>query len=117
MQIIDLSFDDTDLIQQAAALLVDSFKEHWSSAWSDIDSALQEVQDFFAADRIIRVAIDNSVVIGWIGGIKQYDGCVWELHPLVVRSNFRRQGIGRTLVTDLENQVIKRGCITMTGWY
>lgn len=112
MQIIDLCPEDTNLIQQAATLLFESFQENWSGAWSNIHSALQEVQDFFVADRIIRVAV-NNVVLGWIGGIEHYNGHVWELHPLVVHSNFRRQGIGRTLVTDLEEQVRKRGGITL----
>ena len=112
MQIIDLCPEDTNLIQQAATLLFESFQENWSGAWSNIHSALQEVQDFFVADRIIRVAV-NNVVLGWIGGIEHYNGHVWELHPLVVHSNFRRQGIGRTLVTDLEDRVRKRGGITL----
>lgn len=114
MQIIDLCPDDEKVIQQLAALLVDSFKQHWSNAWSDMDSALKEVQESLAADRISRVAVnDSGVVLGWIGGIKQYDGNVWELHPLVVRSDFRRQGIGRALVSDLENRVKERGGITL----
>ena len=114
MQIIDLCPGDTKIIQQVAALLVDSFKEHWPDAWTNIDSALKEVQESFGVDRISRVAVDESdAVLGWIGGISQYDGNVWELHPLVVRSNCRRKGIGRTLVADLENQVRERGGFTL----
>lgn len=114
MQIIDLRPEDERIIQQVAALLVDSFKEHWSDAWSNLDSALQEVQASFEIDRISRVAIDgNGVVLGWIGGIRQYDGKVWELHPLVVRSEYRRKGIGRSLVADLEARVRERGGITL----
>lgn len=113
MQIIDLCPDDTKIIQQVAALLVDSFK-HWPDAWSNIDGALEEVQESFGTDRISRVAVDESnAVLGWIGGISQYDGNVWELHPLVVRSDCRRKGIGRTLVADLENQVRERGGFTL----
>lgn len=112
MQIIALLPDNEMAIQQTAALLVDSFK-HWS-AWSDIDSALQEVQESFAADRISQVTVaDNGVVLGWIGGIRQYDGNVWELHPLVVRSDYRRKGIGRSLVADLEDRVRERGGVTL----
>lgn len=112
MQIIDLRPDNEMAIQQTAALLVDSFK-HWC-AWSDIDSALQEVGESFTADRISRVAVDdNGVILGWIGGISQYDGNVWELHPLVVRSEYRRKGIGRTLVADLEERVRERSGITL----
>lgn len=114
MQIIDLRPEDERRIQQVAALLVDSFKEHWTDTWSDLDSALQEVQASFGIDRISRVAIDDhGVVLGWIGGIRQYDGKVWELHPLVVRCDYQRQGIGHTLVADLEARVRECGGITL----
>ena len=56
---------------------------------------------------------DDNAVLGWIGGIKQYNGHVWELHPLVVRADHRRQGIGRALVADLEKRVRSRGGLTI----
>lgn len=114
VQIIDLCPDALDAIQQAAALLVEGFREHWPNAWPDLDSALEEVQESFGADRISRIAVDEAgAVLGWIGGIKQYDGNVWELHPLVVRSDCRGQEIGRTLVADLEERVRERGGFTL----
>jgi aminoglycoside 6'-N-acetyltransferase I len=48
-------------------------------------------------------------VLGWIGGISEYHGYSWELHPLIVEPEYRRQGIGAILVKDLEQQVKKRG--------
>lgn len=114
MQIIDLCPDSLDAIQQAAALLVEGFREHWPNAWPNLDSALEEVQESLGADRISRIAVDDSgAVLGWIGGIKQYDGNVWELHPLVVRSDCRGQGLGQTLVADLEDRVRERGGFTL----
>jgi aminoglycoside 6'-N-acetyltransferase I len=38
---------------------------------------------------------------------------VWELHPLAVRPDRQRQGIGRALVADLEAQVRTRGGFTI----
>jgi aminoglycoside 6'-N-acetyltransferase I len=38
---------------------------------------------------------------------------VWELHPLAVRAARQRQGIGRALVADLEEQVRLRGGLTL----
>jgi aminoglycoside 6'-N-acetyltransferase I len=114
MQITDLHPDDEPVIQQAATLLVESFKEHWPEAWPDLESALQEVRESFEADRISRVALDeDGMVLGWIGGIRQYDGNVWELHPLAVRPDRQRQGIGRALVADLEAEVRRQGGLTL----
>jgi aminoglycoside 6'-N-acetyltransferase I len=38
---------------------------------------------------------------------------VWELHPLVVRSERQGEGIGRALVQDLEALVRERGAQTL----
>jgi aminoglycoside 6'-N-acetyltransferase I len=112
--IINLSPDDQPAIRQTAALLVETFKEHWPNAWPDLEAALQEVRQSFQAERISRVAVDESgAVLGWIGGISQYDGHTWELHPLAVRPDCQGQGIGRALVADLEEQVREHGGYTI----
>lgn len=114
VQITDLRAGDEPKIQQVAKLIVEGFKEHWPDAWPDLNSALQEVQESFGADRISRIAVgDSNQVLGWIGGIKRYDGNVWELHPLVVGTEFRRQGIGRSLVADLATEAKNRGGIVL----
>lgn len=113
MKITDLHPDDEQLIQQAAALLVEGFKEHWPAAWPDLESAMETVQESFGADRISRVALDDDgKVLGWIGGIQHYSHA-WELHPLVVRLDRQQQGIGRALVLDLETLVRQRGGLTL----
>ncbi len=114
MRIIDLKPDHEKLIHQIAALLVEVFKEHWPDAWPDLNAALNEVRESFAQDRISRVAIDDAQnVLGWIGGIRQYDGQVWELHPLVVSPSAQGAGVGRALVADLEACVKERGGLTL----
>lgn len=106
--------DDVSTMLQVARLLVEGFQEHWPDAWPDIETALQEVKASLGADRISRIAIDQTgKVVGWIGGIKQYRGRVWELHPLVVHPACQRKGIGRALVKDLEEQVRRRGGLTL----
>jgi aminoglycoside 6'-N-acetyltransferase I len=57
--------------------------------------------------------VSAGAVLGWVGGISAYDGNVWELHPLVVRPDCQRRGIGRALVADLEEQVRARGGFTI----
>ena len=114
MRIIDLSPEDEHFLRQAAELLVEGFRVHWPSAWPDMTAALAEVRDALESGKICRLALDEvGVVLGWIGGIPTYGGNVWELHPLVVRSDRQRQGIGRTLVADLEAQVQVRGGLTL----
>lgn len=114
MQIINLCPNAKDAIEQIATLLIESFQEHWPNAWSDRESAVAEVKDSLGDNRISRVAVNRQgLVLGWISGIKSYDGYVWELHPLAVRTDSRRQGIGQALVTDLEKQVREQGGITL----
>lgn len=114
MQIVDLQADDARMLEQVAALLVDAFHEHWPTAWPDLDSGLREVRESLDPDRISRVAVDeDGTVLGWIGAISQYDGRVWELHPLVVAVAHQGKGIGRALVTDLEARARERGGLTL----
>ena len=115
--ITDLLPDDATVLRQTAQLLVDGFRDNWPDAWPDMESALEDVHQSLGGDRISRIAVESNTkpteVVGWIGGIRQYDGRVWELHPLVVKSSHQNKGIGRALVDDLEAQVRDRGCITL----
>jgi len=115
MRIITLSPDNNHLIQQAAQLLVDAFREHWPDAWPTLDQGLKEVEEMLETERICRVAVDEqSSLLGIVGGIPGYDGNVWELHPLAVQPSQQGQGIGRALVEDLEEQVRLQGGLTIT---
>lgn len=111
MKIVDLTPENQRAVSQTAQLLFDCFAPQ---AWSTIESAREEVLESFDEERISRVAIDeDGSVIGWIGGIREYDGNVWELHPLAVSSTHRERGIGRALVNDFENRVRERGGVTV----
>lgn len=110
MHISDLQPDDTAAVAQAAALLVETFRQDAPQAWPDYASALDEVLEAVQPDKICRVArAADGTVLGWIGGIPQYHGHAWEMHPLLVRPAAQRQGIGRALVYDFEQQVRARG--------
>jgi aminoglycoside 6'-N-acetyltransferase I len=114
MKIISLQPDNEHLIHQTAQLLVDAFREHWSGAWSTFEDGMKEVREMLEAKRIARAAVDDSDdLLGIIGGIPQYDGNVWELHPLGVQPNMQGKGIGRALVDDFEEQVRARGGLTI----
>ena len=112
--IVDLGWGHEGIVRQAAALLIEGFKDHWPEAWPDMGAALGEMREALGGGRISRVALDESgAVLGWIGGIPSYGGKVWELHPLVVRSDLQRRGIGRALVADLEARLRERGALTL----
>ena len=112
--IIDLPANDEELIRQTAQLLVITFKEHWPLAYPDLDSAFEDIGESFAPERISRIAVnEQGSVVGWIAARPQYHTTGWELHPLAVHPQYQGQGIGRSLVTDLENELRKRGGVTL----
>jgi len=107
----DLDKSDTARVEAAAKLLHAAFSPR--GAWTTMAEARQEVIDSLGPDRISRVAVSiDGSVLGWIGAIRQYDGLVWELHPIVVADPERRRGIGRALVLDLEKILAARGALT-----
>jgi aminoglycoside 6'-N-acetyltransferase I len=110
-----LRADQDTAIRQCAALLVDGFRDHWPDAWPELEEALREVREMLAPERLCRVAFAaDGAAAGWIGGIPQYEGRVWELHPLAVRPDLQGRGIGRRLAADFEAQARERGALTIT---
>ncbi len=112
LEIRDLRDDEPTTIAQTAEVLREGF-QHIPDCWADPEDALAEVRESLDPKRISRVALDGSQVVGWVGGIPDYDGHVWELHPLVVHVDNRRRGVGRALVADFEEQARLRGGMTV----
>lgn len=108
----DMPQDET-IIAQAARVLTLAMSINWPDAWPTQEEALEEVHEMMAEDRVCRVALAGDRVLGWIGGIPEYDGNVWELHPLVVHPDYQSKGVGSALVKDLESQVATRGALTL----
>ena len=114
LPIVDLLPDNASAVEHCATLLYEVFMEHHPATWPDMASARTEVEEFFAEGRISRIAVDgDGTVIGWVGAIRAYDGFAWELHPLVVRPEQQRRGLGRRLVTDIEARVREQGGVTI----
>jgi aminoglycoside 6'-N-acetyltransferase I len=108
----DLDKSDVPRVEGAARLLHAAFSP--LGEWTTIAEAKQEVVESLGADRISRVAVNiDGGVVGWVGAIRQYDGLVWELHPIVVAESERRRGIGRALILDLVNILAARGALTL----
>ncbi len=114
MKIIDLNKNDNNAVQQSAELLVNGFQNHWPNAWPNLKAGLKEVQSALQDNKINKIAVDDKgFVLGWIGGLSEYNNFAWELHPLVVHPEYQNKGIGKALVSDFEIEVKKRGGISI----
>jgi len=112
----DLVPSEGDSIQRCAEILVEAFRETTPS-WATIDEALETVRESFegassVASRVARDATSREIV-GWIGGLSDYDGQVWEVHPLAVAPEHQGRGIGRALLADLERLAAEVGVTTL----
>ena len=111
MSLVDLALTTPVIRDQAARLLHESFNH--PLGWPDLagarDDVTQIIQEGFAF-----AAVESSNLLGWIGGLPEYNGRVWELHPIVVQPAHRRRGIGRTLVAAFEAEAKTRGALTVT---
>lgn len=111
MKITDLGVQSGAVRRQAAELLVEGF-DH-PRGWSSLETATREVEGVLRQGFAIA-ALEDSLLLGWIGGLPEYDGRVWELHPVVVRRDRRLGGIGRSLVAAFEEKARRRDALTVT---
>ncbi|HWA90777.1 MAG TPA: GNAT family N-acetyltransferase [Rhizomicrobium sp.] len=105
-------FDTLEAFQreQAAGILHRALA-HMESGYS-LPEAREEVARFDGGARLAFAALDSAEVVGWVGAIKVYDHA-WELHPLVVAPERRRDGIGRALCGHLERYAAAQGVLTL----
>ena len=111
MEIINLKYLDKVQMMQAAQILFESLP----IGYPTFQNALDEIKKRLIPENTLLCAIEDDIVIGW-GGILAatvYNGNVFELHPLAVRKDKRRQGVGRAIVTALENEAKKQGGLTI----
>lgn len=110
MQIISMAQLDQEQLTQAAQILTDSIP----IGWPTLKDALVEVDERVIPANIMLAAVEDDIVLGW-GGILApiYGGNVFELHPLAVRSDKRKQGIGRAIVLALEDAARQQGGLTL----
>lgn len=95
--------------RQASEILLEN-PEFWPAA----EIARSVVNTLLAPNRICLCAHDeNGDVVGIVGGLPDYDGIVWEMHPLVVKKSHQGRGIGRRLVKALEKEAASRGALTV----
>lgn len=110
MQIINMIQLNENQIIQAAQILTDSLP----NGWPTLQDALDEIEKLMVPGNTLLAAMEDDIVIGW-GGIlaPTYEGNVFELHPLTVRSDKRNHGVGWAIVAALEDEVRRHGGLTI----
>src|SRR5262245_22250778 len=101
MEIVDLSKQSEDILEQAAVMLVEEFAE--PRGWPTLELARADVA-LVLDEGFARAALEAGALLDWVGGLPEYGGRVWELHPMVVRLTHRRRGIGRLLAAAFEGR-------------
>jgi aminoglycoside 6'-N-acetyltransferase I len=107
----DLGARTAKVLEAAAVLLVDHFDE--PGGWREMIPARKEVRRVLK-EGFALAAMEHDFLQGWIGGLPEYNGRVWELHPIVVHRGCRQRGVGRALVAAFEEEVYHRGAYTIT---
>ena len=112
--ILDINKDNIDLLRQGANLLLNDMKDFSAEFCPTFEAAMEKMQRCACDERICRGYVDETgTLLGWIGAIEQYIRTGWELHPLIVKRDARKRGIGSALIRDLENTIRSRGGITI----
>lgn len=111
MRIVDLGGQPGAILDQAAELLFDGFDE--PRGWPNLALAGDEVASVLREGFALGL-LDADMLLGWVGGLPEYAGRVWELHPMVVRREYRRRGFGRELAAAFEAEARIRGGLTAT---
>jgi aminoglycoside 6'-N-acetyltransferase I len=111
MKRVNFATQAAQIRKQAAALLVEDFDE--PRGWPSLAAARKEVGRVIA-DGFAIAMLHGATLLDWVGGLPEYHGRVWELHPMVVRRKHRRRGVGRVLVEAFESEARKRCALTIT---
>lgn len=99
--------DNNQLIVEAAKLLEETFPHSYKGR------GIESFNKLLGDDRIAIAALDNGRLVGFVGAIPQYGVTGWELHPLMVKKEEQRRGVGTLLVRKLETVVASRGGVTI----
>lgn len=111
MQIVDMRTLDASQLKQAAQMLTDELPQGWAT----FDDAMEEIDELFSYEDgvLFLAAVENGEVHGWSGILSEYNGRVFELHPLVVRRDKQGRGIGSALIDAISAAAKERGALTL----
>ena len=106
-----VNFDTLNEIQrvQAAQILTDELPD----GWPILTDAMKEIDELISdPEALLLGAVENGEVIGWAGLLLGY-GKMFELHPLVVRYNRQRKGVGTFLLREVMTAAKAKGGLTL----
>lgn len=107
MNIVPLQKDNPKYIGQAANLLIEAFPQSYA------DCAKEEIMRCLQEGKVCIVAVEDDNIVGLVGAMPQYKKTGWELHPLVVKKEYQRRGVGKSLCFELEKRLKEQGCVTI----
>lgn len=113
MKIVDFNSLNEVQRKQAAQMLTDEL----SHGWPTFTDAMDEINELYEIlndepNALLLAAIDEDEVIGWAGLFPEY-GKLFELHPLVVRGDKQRKGIGTILLNAITSAAKEKGGLTL----
>ncbi len=111
MEIINMNKLNDMQLTQAAQMLTDELP----LGWPTLTEAMAEITELWSSEAgsLLLAAVEQGEVLGWSGILPHYDGKVFELHPLVVRRDQQRKGIGSMLVNELAKAAREKGGLTL----
>lgn len=102
--------ESNELILKAAKILKKAFLDIGNVSWPNIHSAIKEVEECIEYPNICLGFCEKGKLIGWIGLRPMYHK-TWELHPMVVRTEYQGKGIGKKLINEAEIRAKEMGII------
>lgn len=103
----------SESIDEAAKILKTAFVGLDKDAWLDLENEVKEVLECIEDPNICIGVYDEAnkgELCGWVGLRPLYPK-TWELHPLIVKWEYRKMGVGRRLITELEKIAQTKGII------
>lgn len=110
---IDLKKADNQTKKEAAIILYEASKAITLNSWKTIEEAIEEVEECLNTEYIASGYIENGHLIGWVGARPLYGNITWEIHPLMVKSEYQKKGIGTKLLREIEKKVKEKGAINI----
>ncbi len=109
MRIVNMTEFNEKQLTEAADILCKSLPEGWPT----LEEAREEIRERLIPENTLLAAVESGAVLGFGGILPGYGGNVYELHPLAVREDMRKKGIGTAIVHALEDAARQKGACTL----